>query len=110
MDASNPRMGELIAAASAVVLFTVIFLPWFGSRGVAAEAIEQAQELGFASGFDDNRSAWQAFGFIDIVLLVTIVVAVASAAASTLSPSVAVTMVASVNTTILGTLSAVLIL
>ena len=35
MDADRLRTGEAIAGISAVVLFTVMFLPWFGLNGSA---------------------------------------------------------------------------
>ena len=106
----KPRTGELIAAGSAIVLFIVMFLPWYGSTGLAADVLDQAQELGFASEIDDTRSAWESFGFIDIMLLVTIIVAVGSAVASGLAPNVALPVTASVGTTLLGILATAVVL
>ena len=109
MDADRLRTGELIAGIAAVALFIIMFLPWFGIGGVAGEAIEQAQDLGFAPDVDTTANAWQSFDFIDIVLFVTVIVAVAFAAATAMSQTVALPVAASAITAGLGILSTVLI-
>ena len=73
MDTSKLSTGELIAGASGLALIVVLFLPWYGV---------DVNVAGFsASG---NASAWEAFSFIDILLfligLVAIAVPVARAA------------------------------
>jgi hypothetical protein len=99
MDASRLRTGELIAGISAVVLFIVMFLPWYAVGGFAEEALQQAQDLGFTPDVETTANAWRAFGFIDLVLLVTAILAVGVAitaaiaegpAAAASSPTVAV--------------------
>ncbi|MQA73521.1 MAG: hypothetical protein GEU88_04085 [Solirubrobacterales bacterium] len=110
MDVGKLRTGELIAGVSAIVLFIVMFLPWYGIGGAAGEVLQQAQDLGFAPDVDTTASAWQSFGFIDIVLFVTIIVAVAFAAATAMSQSVALPVAASAITAGLGILSTLLVL
>jgi quinol-cytochrome oxidoreductase complex cytochrome b subunit len=110
MDADRLRTGELIAAVSAVALFIIMFLPWFGVGGVAGEALEQAQDLGFAGEVDTSANAWESFDFIDLVLLVTIVVAVGLAAATMAAQTVALPVAASAITAGLGILSTLLII
>ncbi len=93
MDVSRIGQGTKIAAGAAVVLLIVMFLSWFQLESVTAEATglpEGAPSSFEISGSDLeaeaessdeslSKSAWQAFGLIDIVLLVTIIAAIATA-------------------------------
>ena len=65
MDSSRISFGEMVAGASAVALFIVMFFPWFG---VSVE--------GSGSDIDGpDFNAWESFSFIDILLfLVALVV------------------------------------
>ena len=68
MDTSKLSLGEQIAAVSGIALLIVLFLPWYGvdvSSGVANISAS------------DSASAWEAFGFVDIVLFVVALVAIA---------------------------------
>jgi hypothetical protein len=108
MEASRLRTGELIAGVSAVALFIIMFLPWFGIDFGGAEI---AEDLGVAvpeASADFN--AWESFDFIDIVLLVTILVAVGLAVASAMAQTVALPVAASALTAGLGILSTLLVL
>ena len=99
MDLDRLTQGEKIAGAAAVVLFISMFFAWFGFDN-------PAQALGFGGSITFN--AWESFDFIDLILLVTVLVAVGSALAKAsdrdvdfpLNPVVAV----------LGGLSALLVL
>jgi hypothetical protein len=51
---SKLRTGEIVTGASAALLLVVMFLDWYGVRGIAA------------------ANAWQAFGVIDILLALVI--------------------------------------
>jgi hypothetical protein len=110
MDADRLRTGELIAGVSAVALLIIMFLPWFGLGGAAGEALEQAQDLGLAPEIDTSANAWQSFDFIDLVLLVTIVVAAGLAVATMAAQTVALPVAASSITAGLGILSTLLVL
>lgn len=65
MDTSKISFGEMIAGASAVVLLVVMFFPWYGAS---------ASVGGFSA--TANRTAWQAFSFIDILLFLVVLVTV----------------------------------
>jgi hypothetical protein len=111
MDASRLRTGELIAAVSGIALFIVMFLSWFGAPDVVAGInIEAFEEQIEAAGGDTTISAWQAFDFIDLVLLVTIVVAVGLGVATAMSQTVNLPVAASAVTAGLGILSTLLVL
>ena len=61
MDTSRMSQGQLIAGASAVLLFIFTFLPWFGAPGV------------------DSQSIWKVPGSpYDVFLLITVAVAIAA--------------------------------
>ncbi len=85
MDLNNLRMGEKIAAGAAIVLFIVMFIGWFGIDTGSVVDLSQddlkaaGEQFANAGGSSDSFSAnaWQSFGFIDIILLVTILAAVA---------------------------------
>jgi hypothetical protein len=67
MDPSQASMGEKIAAGSAVLLFISLFFPWYGVKVSAA---------GTSVSLSGSLSAWEAFGFIDILLFLCAVTAV----------------------------------
>jgi hypothetical protein len=108
MDIDRVRRGELIAGISAVALFIIMFLPWFGFD-VGGNVEDVANQFG-VSVPDANFTAWESFDFIDIVLFVTVIVAVAFAAASAMSQTVALPVAASAITAGLGILSTILII
>lgn len=58
---SRLSFGERVAAGSGLALVIVMFLPWYG------------RDIGLGT---DNRSAWQAFGFIDLLLFVAAAMAI----------------------------------
>lgn len=62
MDMSRLSFGEMVAAASGVALFIIMFLPWYGV------------DIGIGT---DSLSAWSAFDFIDLLLFLVAVAAVA---------------------------------
>ena len=110
MDADRLRTGEAIAGISAVVLFIVMFLPWFGlDAEVPAGAEEAAEAIGVTIP-DTSFNAWESFDFIDLVLLVTIVVAVGMAIATMAAQTTALPVAASGLTAGLGILSTLLVL
>jgi hypothetical protein len=68
MDPSNLRQGEKIAVGAAVVLFIDMFLSWYGVN--FGDSI--ANQLVKASGADTTVTAWQAFDWVDILLVLAI--------------------------------------
>jgi hypothetical protein len=63
VDTTKVSPGETIAGVSALALFIFMFLPWYGVDSVG----------GFEVG-GGSVSAWEAFSFIDILLLLAIAV------------------------------------
>jgi hypothetical protein len=107
MDAGRLGRGEQIAGACAALLFVVMFLSWFGlpdtvtSGGIEIDISDAAGSL----GVDTTANAWQAYGFTDLLLLVTIIVALAGAVATLMARDVALPVAASALTAGLGILS-----
>ena len=66
MDTSRISFGEMVAGASAVALFIFMFVPWYGVEA----------SLGGFTG-SGNLSAWDVFSFIDILLFLIILLAIA---------------------------------
>jgi hypothetical protein len=111
MDPDRLRTGELIAGIAGVLLFIVMFFGWFGLPDVETGVPGlTAEGLAEAAGVDTTANAWQAFDFIDLVLLVTIVIAVGLAVAAMAAQTVALPVAASALTAGLGILSTLLIL
>jgi hypothetical protein len=65
--------GQLVAVVSAIALFIISFLPWFGiSGGIVVQGVG-------AVGGSENFSLWQAENPLDIYLLIVILVALVPA-------------------------------
>jgi hypothetical protein len=84
MDTSRVGPGALLAGASGLLLIIFMFFGWFELTGVSAavpgfeETIggEELQGLAEAEGQDTVASAWQSFGFIDIILFLVALAAI----------------------------------
>jgi len=103
MDVNRLSQGEKIAAGSAILLFIVMFFSWFGAPDVAEEVLG-------AAGVDTSANAWQSFDFIDLILLLTIIVAAGAAALKASGNTVNLPAPASTATALLGALSTLLVL
>jgi hypothetical protein len=64
VDTSRISFGETVAAASAGLLFIVMFFPWYGASAEVAGGKIQG----------GNANAWQSFSFIDILLFLAIAI------------------------------------
>jgi hypothetical protein len=79
MDSANVGRGTLIAGVSGALLFIIMFFSWFGvdvsdvAPGIPESVANQAIEN---SGVDTTANAWQSFDFIDLILMLTVIVAV----------------------------------
>lgn len=93
MDVNRLTQGEKIAAGSAIALFIIMFLKWYGLEGAGDLA---------------DLSAWDAFDFIDLLLLLTIIVTVGAALATATGRRVDFPLTTTVA--VLGGLSALLVL
>jgi hypothetical protein len=103
MDTDKLNTGEKVAAISAVLLFIFMFFTWFG--------VEVSGVGGFSGSVPGaGGSAWDALDFIPIVLMITIIAALAVAVLrltdSAYEPPVSMNAVVAV----LGGLSVLLIL
>jgi hypothetical protein len=67
MEASTVRRGEIIAGLSGVALIIVMFLRWFDVPATATV---------FGPG-DTSANAWDAFDFVDVIWLITALMAIA---------------------------------
>lgn len=102
MDVSKLTQGQKIAGASAVALLLIMFIfDWFGYE--AAGGFGLSGELG-------GRNAWGAFSFIDIVLFVTVVAALAMVYFAASGQSVSLPVAMSAIVAGLGILSTLLVL
>jgi hypothetical protein len=99
-DASRLRRGELIAGASAVLLFVFMFLPWYGLKVATAR-----RSITLPGSYD----AWNAFDVIDWFLLVTIIVAVSLPFFQATRRAPAIPVSISVVSTVLGIIAGLLI-
>jgi hypothetical protein len=94
MNAQDVGRGPIIAAISAIALLIFMFFAWYGVDSISASGFGFEQEISgdqleqLGGGGDTSASAWQAFGFIDILLLITIIGVVALAAASAMGAGI----------------------
>ena len=93
MDVNRLSRGERIAGAAAVLLFIDMFLSWYS-----------------ANHADVSVTAWQAFSTTDILLLITIIVALGMVAARAMARSVNLPVSLPLVTACLGALMTLLVL
>jgi hypothetical protein len=93
MDVNRLRLGEMVAAAGAAVLFLVMFLDWYGVEGTSVAA-----------------NAWQVFSWVDLYLFLTVVVALGLAVLTMGQRTVALPLSVSVLVTAMGAVATLLIL
>lgn len=83
MDVNRFSQGQLIAAASAVLLLIFMFLPWFEIPGVEAtlpEGLPEEIDLSGTPGIEsESLNAWEGENPLDIYLLLTALVALGGA-------------------------------
>lgn len=100
MDTGRIGRGEMIAAVSAVALFLImIIFTWF-SVDIPTGGFD----------VDTGANAFQAFEFIDIILMITIIIAIVAAALSANATAVGGPVALSAVTALFGILSVILIL
>jgi len=104
MKLDRLNRGEAIAMVSALVLFVVMFLDWFGySNG------QSGNLLGELNLFSESSNAWQAMEVIPIVLELTIVVTVGAGLLTLFDSEWKPSIPPSAATAVLGGLSFLLI-
>jgi hypothetical protein len=102
LDANRLSQGQLVAALSAIVLFIISFLPWFGISGAVTVG-------GTTIGGSQNFSLWEIENPLDIYLMIVILVALAPAAMALLGDRADAPM-AAMATALLGGVGTILIL
>ena len=118
MDTSSVRRGEWIAGISGVALFFFMFFSWYGidagslniPAGVPQDIAQQAIDNAEAAGLDTTATAWQAFDFIDIILLIAVVVSVGYAVIGLTGSSPDLPVAGSAVTALVGAIAFVLVL
>jgi hypothetical protein len=112
MDFDQVPRGALIAGISGVLLFIFMFFSWFGAG--TAEVVTPAGgieiDFGEVPGADTTFNAWQAFDFIDLVLLAAVIASVGLLVMSAMGTSVNLPVAASAITTGLGLIATLLVL
>ena len=109
MDTGRLGRGEAIAGVCAAILLIVMFFGWFGFPDEINGA-PTGVGLAEAAGIDTTFNAWQSYDFTDLLLLVTIVVAVGGAIATAMARDVALPVAVSALTAGLGILSFLFVL
>ena len=103
MELTRLRPGELIAAAGGVALLVVMFLDWYAAGGVT-QVFQRDIEVSV------GITAWEAFGFTDILLALGALTAIGLAVITATRRSPALPVAASVITTTVGALAMLLVL
>lgn len=100
IEISRLRPGEIIAAASAVLLLVFMFaLPWYGVRSARSPSI----------GVTTNLSGWQGLTHTRWLLVVTIIAALALAYFQTTRPAPAIPVSLSLIVTVLALLTSLVL-
>jgi hypothetical protein len=73
MDATELTRGKLVAAACGVILLLLMFWSWFDVSSVGGTDYSARYA---AADLDTTINAWQAFAFIDVILLLTALAAI----------------------------------
>ena len=116
MDVSKLGRGELIAGIAGVALFIFMFFSWFGFSAtdlVPDSVVDQAGELGIeipTGGLEATVNAWQAFDFIDLVLLLAVLVSVGFAILGAMGTNANLPVAASALTAGIGIIATLLVL
>jgi hypothetical protein len=104
MDVNRLSMGDKIAGGAAIALLLIMFIfKWFGIE-------VEGNVAGFDFGGSTSWNAWASFSFIDIILLITILAALAMVYLHASSTRVDLPVSLSVVVAALGALSTLLII
>lgn len=91
MKFSRLRLGELLATIGAIALIVLTFLPWF-------------------SGPEGNLTAWDSFGVVDVLIVLTIISALTLALTTATERTTALPEASAVWTSVLGIITTIAIL
>ena len=102
MDADRLSQGQIVAAVSAIALFIISFLPWFGFSEVAVQGVDVVGS--------ENFNLWQAENPFDVYLLIVILVALVPPALTLLGSAEDSAPLAPIATALLAGVGTLLIL
>jgi hypothetical protein len=105
VDLNRLSRGEKIAGVAAVLLFIDMFLSWY-SANISGALSAAASRF----GVDTSATAWQAFSTTDILLLITIIVALAMVGTRVMARSVNLPVSLPLVVATLGALMTLLVL
>jgi hypothetical protein len=105
VDLNRLSRGEKIAGVAAVLLFIDMFLSWYSANISGALSAAASR-----SGVDTSATAWQAFSTTDILLLITIIVALAMVGTRVMARSVNLPVSLPLVVATLGALMTLLVL
>jgi hypothetical protein len=95
-DINRLRLGERIAGACAVLLFIDLFLNWYSANAASvAKHLGVTLPPGVSGGISKSFSAWTAFGWVDLLMLLTIIVVLGWIALAATQRTVALPIAAS---------------
>jgi hypothetical protein len=103
VELSRLRPGELIAAAGGAALLVVMFLDWYAAGGTTSVG---GQRISVSVGI----TAWEAFGFTDILLAIAALTAIGLAIVTATRRSPALPVAGSVICATVGILATLLVL
>jgi hypothetical protein len=107
MDFTRLTQGEKIAGVSGIALLLIMFIfKWFGLE-IGSVAVP---DFGVIGGGEETRNAFGSYGFIDIILFITVAAAIGLALISASQTEVGLPVAASAIVAGLGILSVVLII
>lgn len=114
MDVNRFSQGQLIAAASAVLLLIFMFLPWFEIPGVEAtlpEGLPDDIDLSGTPGIEsESLNAWEGENPLDVFLLVTILVALGGGLLASSGGGAGMPVPLSMATFLLGSMGTLMVL
>jgi hypothetical protein len=99
----------MIAGVSGLLLFIFMFFSWYGPPDEIG-GVEVPTDQLEAAGVDTSISAWQAFDFIDLILLLAVIIAVGVAVIELTGASVSLPVAGSALTAGIGALAFLLVL
>jgi hypothetical protein len=105
VDVNRLSRGEQIAGAAAVLLFIDMFLHWY-----SANVSDSISRLAARAGVSTSVSAWEAFSYTDLLLLVTILVALAMVGMRAMGTSANLPVSLPLVAAVLGALMTLLVL
>ena len=112
MDTTKLRLGEVVAGASAILLFIVMFFHWYGIKtGFSSQDSALFKSItGRSVGETIGVSAWRIFSYTDLLLLLLIILALGMVLLSATQRSTALPISMNVIVTAFGAIMTLIVL